>query len=84
MPAVPRMNGAVGKSGPRTCSISPSDVIVGSSMIGAAGGEHFAEIMRRDVGRHADRDTAGAVDQQVGEARGEDLRLAFGGVVIGR
>ena len=45
--------------------------------VGAAGGEHFAEIVRRDVGRHADRDSAGAVDQQVGEARGKDLRLAL-------
>ena len=44
--------------------------------IGAAGGEHFAEIVRRDVGRHADRDAAGAVDQEVGEARRQDLRLA--------
>ena len=52
-------------------------------MIGAAGGEHFAEIVRRDVGRHADRDAAGAVDQQVGEAGGQHLRLALAGVVIG-
>ena len=51
--------------------------------IGAAGGEHLAEIMRRDVGRHADRDAAGAVDQQVGEAGREDLRLALAGVIIG-
>ena len=52
-------------------------------MIGAAGGEHFAEIVRRDVGRHADRDSAGAVDQQVGETRRKDLRLALRRVVIG-
>ena len=32
MPAVPRMIGAVGKSGPFTYSISPSDVIAGSAM----------------------------------------------------
>ena len=50
--------------------------------IGQAGVDHFAQVMRRDVGRHADRDAAGAVDQQVGEAGGEDRRLAFGAVVI--
>ncbi len=45
---------------------------------------HFAEIVRRDVGRHADRDAAGAVDEQIGEARGKNLRLALRRVVIGR
>ena len=50
---------------------------------GAARREHFTEIVRRDVGRHADRDPAGAVDEEVGEAGGEDLGLALGRVVIG-
>ncbi len=45
--------------------------------VSAAGGQHFAEIVRRNVGRHADRDAAGAVDEQVGEAGREDLRLAL-------
>ena len=40
--------------------------------------------MRRDVGRHADGDAARAVDEQVGEARGEHLRFALGAVVIRR
>ena len=39
--------------------------------------------MRRDVGRHADRDAAGAVDQQVREAGREDLRLALRRVIVG-
>ena len=52
--------------------------------VGAAGGEDFAEVVRRDVGRHADRDPAGAVDQDVGEARGQDHRLGPRRVVIGR
>ena len=34
-----------------------------------AGVDHLAEIVRRDVGRHADRDAAGAVDQQIREFR---------------
>ena len=32
-----------------------------------AGVDHLAEIVRRNVGRHADGDAAGAVDQQVGK-----------------
>ena len=40
-------------------------------------------IVRRDAGRHADRDTGRAVRQQVREGRGEDDRLAFL-AVIGR
>jgi len=38
--------------------------------IGKARAQHFAQIMGRDIGRHAHRDAARAVDQQVGEARG--------------
>ena len=40
-----------------------------------AGVDDFAEIVRRDVGRHADRDAAGAIDQQVREFRRQDRRL---------
>ncbi len=47
-----------------------------------AGIDHFAEIVRRDVGRHADRDAASAVDQQVREARRQDQRLMLGAVVV--
>ena len=39
--------------------------------------------MRRDVGRHADRDAGRAVDQQIRDARGKDFRLEFAFVVIG-
>ena len=51
--------------------------------IGEAGAQHFAQIVRRDVGRHADRDAARAIDEQVGEARGQHLRLMFRRVIIG-
>ena len=47
-----------------------------------AGVDHLAEIVRRDVGRHADRDAAGAVDQQVREARRQHHRLALVAVVV--
>ena len=36
---------------------------------------HLAEIVWRDVGRHAHRDAAGAVDQQVGKQGGHHERL---------
>ena len=44
---------------------------------------HFAQIMRRNIGRHAHRNTGGTVDQQIGEARRQHQRLAFGTVVVG-
>src|SRR3546814_9085706 len=53
-----------------------------SDLISEAGADHFAQVMRRDIGRHADRDAARAVDQQVGEAGGQNLRLAFRSVVV--
>ncbi len=39
--------------------------------------------MRRNIGRHADRDAASAIDQQIGEARRQDRRLLLLAVVIG-
>ena len=47
-----------------------------------AGVDNLAQIVRRDVGRHADRDAAGAVDQQVREFRRQNRRLLFGVVVV--
>ena len=44
--------------------------------------DDFAEIMRRDVGRHADRNAAGAVDEKVGEFRRQNYGLAFAPVVV--
>ena len=46
------------------------------------GVDDLAEIVRRDVGRHADCDAAGAVDQQVRETRRQHHRLALGTVVV--
>src|SRR5699024_189071 len=40
-----------------------------------AGVYDLGQVVRGDVRRHADGDAAGAVDQQVGEAGGEDSRL---------
>ena len=47
-----------------------------------AGVDHLAQIVRRDIGRHADGDAAGAVDQQVRIARRQDDRLLARFVVV--
>ncbi len=47
-----------------------------------AGVDDLGQIMRRNVGRHADRDARGAIDEQVGYARGQYLRLVLGLVVV--
>ncbi len=46
------------------------------------GVDDLAEVVRRDVRRHADRDAGGAVDEQVREACREHGRLAAGLVVV--
>ena len=43
--------------------------------------DHLAQIVRRNVRRHADSDAAGAVDEQVRKPRRQHLRLLAGGVV---
>ena len=48
-----------------------------------AGVDDFAEIVRRNIGRHADRDTRRSIDQQVGYLRRQYQRLVLGSVVIG-
>ena len=48
----------------------------------AGGVNRLAEIVRRDVRRHADCDAVRAVDQQVREARGKNLRLLEALVIV--
>ena len=48
-----------------------------------AGVDHLAEIVRRDVGCHADGDAAGAIDQEIGKLRRQNRRFLFRVVVIG-
>ena len=50
---------------------------------GDGGVDDLGEIVRRDVGRHADGDAGAAVDDEVGDARGEDGGLEGGLVVVG-
>ncbi len=51
--------------------------------VGDQGVADLAEVVRRDRRRHAHRDAAGAVDQQVGELAGQDPRLLVLLVVVG-
>ena len=46
--------------------------------------DDLAQVVRRDIGRHAHRDTRGTIDQQIGEARWQDLGLVLRLVVIRR
>ena len=47
------------------------------------GFDDFFQVVRRNVGGHADGDAGGAVDEQVGNARGQDDRLFFAFIEIG-
>src|SRR5690606_9782521 len=44
--------------------------------------DHFAQVVRRNVGGHADGNTGGTVDQQVRHPRRHDFRNLFGAVVV--
>ena len=44
--------------------------------------DHLAQVVRRNVGRHAHGDSRGAVDEQVGEAGRQDQRFAARAVVV--
>ncbi len=50
---------------------------------GHAGVDHFPEVVRRDVRRHAHGDAARAVDEQVRDTRRQHRRFAFLAIVIG-
>ena len=86
MPCEPTIRPAVGKSGPLTRSRDRGQrgLFVGVVVLQAP--EHrlgeLAQVVRRDVGRHADRDAARAVGQQVGEPARQDRRLLHPAVVV--
>ena len=76
MPARPRMNAPVGEVG----ALHELHQVVGRG-VGVVdqvdgGVDDLAQVVGRDVGGHADGDALAAVDQQVGEAAGENGRLA--------
>ena len=76
----------VGKSGPliRSMSASSSSSSVGLGVVQRpddAGGD-LAQVVRRDVGGHADRDPRAAVDQQVRDPGRQHRRLRWSAVVV--
>ena len=75
---------AVGKSGPGTSRIRSREAELGVVDQRDAGVDDLAEIVRRDVGRHADRDAGRAVDQQVRDPRRQHRRFVFAAVVVRR
>ena len=83
MPAVPRMTPPVGKSGPLMYAMRSSARRLGVVDQGGDGVDHLAQVVRRDVGRHADGDAVGAVDHEVGNAARQHGRLAARLVVVG-
>ncbi len=83
MPALPRMMPPVGKSGPVTMALRSSMLSAGIADQRDAGVDQFAQIVRRNIGGHADGDAAGAVDQQIGKARRQHHRLVLVAVIIG-
>ncbi len=47
------------------------------------GFDDLGEVVRRNIGRHADGDTGGTVNQQVGDAGGQDFGFLFAVIVVG-
>ena len=76
------MEAPVGKSGPLTRPHRSSLVIVGIVDVGDHRVRDLAQVVRRDVGGHADRDPRRAVDQQVRQLGRQDRRLLLGAVVV--
>ena len=69
--------------------VGPLDVLhqlverdVGIVDLGANGVDGLAEVMRRDIGRHADSDAGAAIDEKVRDRGWENGRLLAGVVVV--
>ena len=74
---------AGGKIGRRNKHHELVDGDTGIVDVSAAGVDHLAQIVRRNVGCHADGDAAGTVDQQVREPGRQGDRLLGAVVVVG-
>ena len=51
--------------------------------IGKARIDDFAQIMRRNIGRHADSNAASAIDQQIRESGRQNTRFITAAIIIG-
>ena len=85
IPCRPMMMPPVGKSGPGHASLP--DQLVERQRRGCRSGAirrvaDLAQVVRRNVGRHADGDAVGAVDEQVGKLARQHERLAILAVVV--
>ncbi len=58
------------------------DINIRVIQVSATAVDHLAQIMGRNIGRHADGDTAGAIDQQIGEHGRQDHRFRGGTVIV--
>ena len=83
MPCRPRMKAPVGKSGPCTISRIFGNCVSGCRISRMVRLDNLRQIVRRNACRHADRDAFGTIDQQVRNARGQNVRLHFALVVVG-
>ena len=81
-PTVPDDHPAGREVRPLEVAHEPLDVDRGVVDVGDDRIGRLAQVVRRDVRGHADGDAGGAVDKQVGEARGEDERLLARLVVV--
>src|SRR5262249_21756252 len=81
--ALPAANDAAGRevgAGDRLDQLQQADVGVVDELDEAAA--DLAQVVRRDLGGHADSDAVGAVDEQVGEFARQQERLAILTVVV--
>ena len=84
MPLAPLMMPRVGKSGPGQVLHQALDRDVGVVEHRDGRVDDLADVVRRDVRGHADRDAGAAVDEEVREARRQHRRLGLGLVVVRR
>ncbi len=82
-PGLAQDDAAGGEIRPQHMLHQPVDGDLGVIDIGDAGVHHLAQIMGRDVGRHAHGNAAGPVDQQIGEAGRQDRRFLRRIVIVG-
>ena len=78
------ISASVGKSGPFMCSHSSAMLASGSSSRWMQALDDLAQVVRRNVGRHADRDAGRAVEQHVRQARRQQRRFLQRAVEVRR
>ena len=76
------MRPPVGRSGPGTIAHQRIQRRIRVPKQVPRGRDHLAQVVRRHVGGHPDRDAGGAVHQQVGQPRGQHVGLLLAAVVV--